>query len=63
MNQKNNSVIESGVVIITVIAIGFVLSKAAQVAIPFMLAFLLSLLLSPVMKLGIKYKLPPAIMV
>ena len=63
MNQKNYSVIESGVVIITVIAIGFVLSKAAQVAIPFMLAFLLSLLLSPVMKLGIKYKLPPAIMV
>ena len=61
MNQKHYSVIESGVVIITVIAIGFVLSKAAQVAIPFMLAFLLSLLLSPVMKLGAKHKLPPGI--
>ena len=63
MNKKYYSVIESCVVVITVIAIGFVLSKAAQVAIPFMLAFLLSLLLAPVMKIGGRYKLPPGVMV
>lgn len=47
----------------TVLSVGFVLSKAAQVAIPFMLAFLLALLLAPVIKAGERYRLPPFIMV
>lgn len=64
-NQKrqSRSVTEPCVVVITILAVGFVLSKAAQVAIPFMLAFLLALLLAPVVKAGGRYRLPPAIMV
>lgn len=61
--KKYRSVIEPCVVIMTVLAVGLVLSKAAQVAIPFMLAFLLSMLLAPVIKWGRPYKLPPSIMV
>ena len=41
-NYRYN-VIETCVAVIAVIAVGFVLSKAASVAIPFLLAFLLSL--------------------
>jgi len=50
-------------VIITILAVGLIMSRAAQVAIPFMLAFILSLLLAPVVKAGGRYRLPPVVMV
>lgn len=61
--RKRPSIIEPCIAIITVLAIGFVLSKAAQVAIPFMLAFLLALLLAPVIKAGGRHRFPPVVMV
>ena len=57
------SLTETCLVVITILTVGFVLSKAAQVAIPFLLAFLLALLLSPLMRVGQKYKVPPPITV
>lgn len=63
MNKARRSVIEPCLVIITVLAVGLILSKAAQVAIPFMLAFLLALLLAPVIKAGGRYHIPPVVMV
>lgn len=61
--RKQPSLIETCVFLITVLAVGLVLSKAAQVAIPFMLAFLLSLLFAPIVKWGGQHKIPPLIMV
>lgn len=47
---------------ITVLLCGFVLSKAAYLAIPFLLAFFLSLLIYPLVRLGEPYKIPIGIM-
>ncbi len=57
------TILEPCVAVIAVVMVGFVLSKAAQVAIPFMLAFLLTMLLAPLMKLGEPYRIPPIAMV
>lgn len=61
-NYRYN-VIETCVAVIAVIAVGFVLSKAASVAIPFLLAFLLSLFFFPVIKAGRKRHVPTSVMV
>ncbi|MCL2684702.1 MAG: AI-2E family transporter [Synergistaceae bacterium] len=56
-------VTEACLVLISVFMVGFVLSRAERVAIPLMLAFILTLLLYPVVKAGLPYKIPPFIMV
>jgi predicted PurR-regulated permease PerM len=48
---------------ITIFAVGFILSRAERVAIPLTLAFILTLLLYPVVQAGQPYKIPPIIMV
>jgi predicted PurR-regulated permease PerM len=60
---RKTRVVETCMVILTVLAVGLVLSKAAQVAIPFILALILTLLLAPVVKAGRPYKIPPFVMV
>ncbi|MDR1965848.1 MAG: AI-2E family transporter [Synergistaceae bacterium] len=60
---RKPSVAETCLVIITIMAVGFVLSKAERVAIPLTLAFILTLLLFPVIKAGEPYKIPPFAMV
>ncbi|MDL2264553.1 AI-2E family transporter [Synergistaceae bacterium OttesenSCG-928-I11] len=57
------NVLETCVAIMTIIGIGFVLSKAATVAIPFMLSFLLSMLFFPLIKWGAKKRIPTLVMV
>ncbi|MDR1885378.1 MAG: AI-2E family transporter [Synergistaceae bacterium] len=61
--DRRHSMLEPCVVVMTVLAVGFVLSNAAQVAIPFMLAFLLTMLFTPVVKLGEPFRLPVPVMV
>jgi predicted PurR-regulated permease PerM len=61
--ERPHSVVEPCMVVITVLAVGFVLSYAAQIAIPFMLAIILTMLFTPVIKLGEPYKLPVPAMV
>ena len=61
--EKPHSIVEPCVVIIAVLAVGFVLSHAAQIAIPFMLAIILTMLFTPVIKLGGPYKVPVPAMV
>ncbi|MDR1471260.1 MAG: AI-2E family transporter [Synergistaceae bacterium] len=60
---RKTSVMETCIVVLTVLAVGFVLSKAAQVAIPFTLALILTLLLAPIVKAGQPHKIPPFAMV
>jgi predicted PurR-regulated permease PerM len=60
---RKPSVTETCLVILAIIAVGFVLSKAERVAIPLTLAFILTLLLAPVIKAGEPYKIPPFVMV
>ena len=62
MNKKKYNVVESCVMALTIISVGFVLSKIAQVAIPLMLAFLISLVLAPLMEFGIKRRIPSSLM-
>lgn len=57
------SVIEIGVSIIAVISVLYVLSNAASVAIPFMLAFLLSMLFYPIIRWGKGKGIPTIAMV
>lgn len=63
MNRERRSAIEPCIVVITVLVVGLILSKAAQVAIPLMLAFILALLLAPVIKAGGRSHIPPVVMV
>jgi predicted PurR-regulated permease PerM len=60
---RKPSVTEICLVLIAIIAVGFVLSKAERVAIPLTLAFILALLLVPVIKAGAPYKIPAFVMV
>jgi len=60
---RKPSVTESCLVIITIFMVGFVLSRAEQLAIPLMLAFILTLALYPVVKVGQPYKISPSVMV
>jgi predicted PurR-regulated permease PerM len=60
---RRENVVESCAVLLTVLAVGLLLSKSAQIAIPFMLSFLLSLLLAPLVVDGKKYKLPEPVTV
>jgi len=60
---RKPSVTEACLVLISVFMVGFVLSRAERVAIPLMLAFILTLLLYPVVKAGLPYKIPPFIMI
>jgi predicted PurR-regulated permease PerM len=55
---RHEGVIESCMVLMAVLAAGLVLSKSAQIAIPFILALLLSLLFAPMVTEGKKYGLP-----
>ena len=56
-------VTETCLVLLTIFAVGFVLSRAERVAIPLTLAFILTLLLYPVVKAGAPYRIPPIVMV
>jgi predicted PurR-regulated permease PerM len=56
-------VTETCLVLLTIFAVGFVLSRAERVAIPLTLAFILTLLLYPVVKAGEPHKIPPIVMV
>jgi predicted PurR-regulated permease PerM len=56
-------VAETCLVLLTIFAVGFILSRAERVAIPLTLAFILTLLLYPVVKAGEPYKIPPIAMV
>ncbi|MDR3165860.1 MAG: AI-2E family transporter [Synergistaceae bacterium] len=56
-------VTETCLVLLTILAVGFVLSRAERVAIPLTLAFILTLLLYPVVKAGEPHKIPPIVMV
>ncbi|MDR0764992.1 MAG: AI-2E family transporter [Synergistaceae bacterium] len=56
-------VTETCLIMLTVLAVGFVLSRAERVAIPLTLAFILTLLLYPVVKAGAPRKIPPIVMV
>jgi predicted PurR-regulated permease PerM len=56
-------VTETCLVLLTIFAVGFVLSRAERVAIPLTLAFILTLLLYPVVKAGEPHKIPPIAMV
>jgi predicted PurR-regulated permease PerM len=60
---RKPSVTETCLVLLTIFATGFMLSKAERVAIPLMLAFILTMLLYPVIKAGEPYRIPPAVMV
>ncbi|MDR1137856.1 MAG: AI-2E family transporter [Synergistaceae bacterium] len=60
---KKPSVTETCLVLLTIFATGFILSKAERVAIPLMLAFILSMLLYPVIKAGEPHRIPPIVMV
>lgn len=61
--HRASSVMETCVAIMTIIGVGFVLSKAATVARPFMLSFLLSMLFFPLVKWGAKKHIPTLVMV
>jgi predicted PurR-regulated permease PerM len=54
---------ETCLVLLTIFAVGFVLSRAERVAIPLTLAFILTLLLYPVVQMGEPHKIPPIVMV
>ncbi|MDR3075698.1 MAG: AI-2E family transporter [Synergistaceae bacterium] len=60
---RKPSVSETCLVLLTIFAVGFILSRAERVAIPLMLAFILTLLLYPVVKVGQPHKIPPVIMI
>jgi predicted PurR-regulated permease PerM len=60
---RKSRVEETCVVIMTMLLVGFVLSRAERVAIPLMLALMLTLLLAPVVKAGEPYRIPPFVMV
>ncbi|MDR3279242.1 MAG: AI-2E family transporter [Synergistaceae bacterium] len=60
---RKPTVTETCLVILAIIAVGFVLSNAERVAIPLTLAFILTLLFTPVIKAGEPYKIPPFVMV
>ncbi|MDR3333184.1 MAG: AI-2E family transporter [Synergistaceae bacterium] len=60
---SRRSMVEPCIVMMTVLAVGFVMSKASQVAIPFMLAFLLTMIFVPVIKLGEPHRIPTGIMI
>ena len=60
---RKPTVTESCLVLICVFMVGFVLSRAERVAIPLMLAFILTLALYPVVKAGEPYKIPPLVMI
>ena len=61
--RRKPTVLETCVFLLTILSVGFVLSKAAQVAIPFMLAFLLTMLFAPLIHWGQRYRIPALIMV
>ncbi|MDR1580187.1 MAG: AI-2E family transporter [Synergistaceae bacterium] len=56
-------VTETCLVLLTIFAVGFVLSRAERVAVPLTLAFILTLLLYPIVKAGEPHKIPPIVMV
>jgi predicted PurR-regulated permease PerM len=60
---RKPTVTETCLVLLAIFAAGFVLSSAERVAIPLMLAFILSMLLYPVIKMGEPHKIPPMAMV
>jgi predicted PurR-regulated permease PerM len=60
---RKPSVSETCLVLLTIFAVGFILSRAERVAVPLTLAFILTLLLYPVVQVGEPYKIPPIIMV
>ena len=60
---RKPNITETCLVLICIFMVGFVLSRAERVAIPLMLAFLLTLALYPVVKAGEPYKIRPIIMV
>jgi predicted PurR-regulated permease PerM len=60
---RKPSVTEICLVLLTIFAVGFILSRAERVAIPLTLAFILTLLLYPVVQAGEPYRIPPIIMV
>ncbi|MDR1916589.1 MAG: AI-2E family transporter [Synergistaceae bacterium] len=60
---RKPSVIETCVVVLTILAVGFVLSKAARVIIPFTFAFILTLFIAPIIKAGEPHKIPPFVMI
>lgn len=60
---KANGAVESSIVIIAIIVVFYLLSQAASIAIPFLLALLLSILLSPIVKFGVDRKVPAMLMV
>lgn len=61
--RKKPTVLETCVILLTILGFGIVLSKAAQVAIPFMLAFLLAMLFAPLITWGRHHKIPAPVMV
>jgi predicted PurR-regulated permease PerM len=60
---RKPSVSETCLVLLTIFAVGFILSRAERVAIPLMLALILALVLYPVVLAGAPYKIPPIIMI
>jgi predicted PurR-regulated permease PerM len=60
---RKPTVSETCLVLLTIFAFGFILSRAERVAIPFMLAFILTLLLYPIVKAGRPHKIPPLAMI
>ena len=63
IKRRQPTVLETCVFLLTILAFGLVLSKAAQVAIPFMLAFLFAMLFAPFIRWGLRYRIPALIMV
>jgi predicted PurR-regulated permease PerM len=62
-HSRKPTVTETCLVLLTIFAVGFILSRAERVAIPLTLAFILTLLCYPVVKAGEPHKIPPVVMV
>ena len=60
---RKPGIMETCLVLISIIMVGFILSRADRLAIPLTLAFLLTLALYPVVKAGQPFKIPPFIMI
>lgn len=62
-NRANATVVESSLVIIALISVLYVMSNAARFMIPFAFAFLLSMLLFPIIRFGTRHNIPAMPMV
>lgn len=61
--KRSLSVMETGIVVIAVICVFYVLSRASTIAIPFLLASVLAVLFSPALMWGVRRRVPAVVMV